>query len=223
MTRLGYGEEIRRLRVKKHKEADRLLNSQQSDETAITAGSKGEGLTCIAESDRDLLYVVNGILCLEAGINIYTIPDDKDLFRMVTCVYPGHCMLLQERQRQNCLQAIHNALCDNGYGGNLLSNCLWVDEYLEHWTPLPGDLRHERAGPSTPVTLGGVFHSDLASGLRWHCPSILHKWGARSRHWPPPSIVQKVVSLGAYLKPVGFKGGEFNHMEWRICFNTGEA
>ncbi|KAH3733598.1 hypothetical protein DPMN_040029 [Dreissena polymorpha] len=32
-----------------------------------------------------------------------------------------------------------------------------------------------------------------------------------------------VVSLGAYLTPVGFKGSACKHMEWRICFNTGEA
>ena len=49
------------------------------------------------------------------------------------------------------------------------------------------------------------------------------RWAVRPRHWPPPVIIQKVVSLGAYLTPVGCKGSENNHSEWRICFNTGET
>ncbi|KAH3798579.1 hypothetical protein DPMN_152179 [Dreissena polymorpha] len=36
-------------------------------------------------------------------------------------------------------------------------------------------------------------------------------------------IVQKVVSLGAYVTPTGFKESENKHIEWRICFNSGET
>ncbi|KAH3754819.1 hypothetical protein DPMN_189501 [Dreissena polymorpha] len=224
MTRLGYGEEIRRWRVEKYKEYDRLSNVKPvGNLTQISAESKKEGLSCIGESDFDFLCFVNGVLCVEADINLNTIPDGIDLFRMDTRVYPGHCMLLQERQRQNCLQPIRNALCDNGYGDILLSSCLWVDGWSTYLPPLPGEARHERAGPSTPSTYGGMFEHDFVVGLRCHCPSILQKWAARPRHWPPQRIVQKVVSLGAYVTPVGCKGSENYHMEWRICFNTGEA
>ncbi|KAH3872918.1 hypothetical protein DPMN_036141 [Dreissena polymorpha] len=28
--------------------------------------------------------------------------------------------------------------------------------------------------------------------------------------------------MGAFVTPVGFRGSEYQHLEWRICFNTGE-
>ncbi|KAH3829539.1 hypothetical protein DPMN_131536 [Dreissena polymorpha] len=153
--------------------------------TTKSAGSKGEGLTCYLESDFDYLFLGNGVLCVEAGINLQTIPDDIDLFRMDPRVYPGHCKLLQVRQRQNGLQAIRNALCDNGYGDILLSSCLWLDGWSSHQTRLPTEVRHERAGPSNPVTVGGIYNTVNVFALRCHCPSILQKWAARPRHWPP--------------------------------------
>ncbi|KAH3733829.1 hypothetical protein DPMN_040266 [Dreissena polymorpha] len=88
-------------------------------------------------------------------------------------------------------------------------------------------VQQERAGPSIPISvqdeISGVFQMDRVASIRCYCPSILQRWAARPRHWPSPVIVQKVVSLGACLTPTGFKGSEYKHMEWRICFNTGEA
>ncbi|KAH3734226.1 hypothetical protein DPMN_040665 [Dreissena polymorpha] len=55
------------------------------------------------------------------------------------------------------------------------------------------------------------------------CPSILKQWAERSRHWPQPDVVQKVVSFGAFVTPTGFKGSENKYFEWRICFNTSET
>ncbi|XP_052240803.1 uncharacterized protein LOC127851222 [Dreissena polymorpha] len=98
LTRLGYGEEVRRWRVDKYKEFDRLLNARTIDVNLITVGSKAEGLTCFYESDSDLLYALKRVLCVEAGINLGTIPDDIDVFRMDTRACPGHCRLLQERK-----------------------------------------------------------------------------------------------------------------------------
>ncbi|KAH3850095.1 hypothetical protein DPMN_092501 [Dreissena polymorpha] len=225
MTRLGYGEEIRRWRVKKHKEHDRLLYARYSNITVITAGSKAEGLTCFLESDWDVLNALNSILCVEAGINLQTLPDDVDLFKMDTRVYPGHCRLFLDGQALRSPKAIINSLCDNGYGDVLLSSSLLLDEYSPRLFRPPTHLsvvHHERAGPSLPESIAGI-HLDMVPSLRCHCPSILQRWAARPRHWPSPVIVQKVVSLGAYLTPVGCKNSEAKHMEWRICFNTGES
>ncbi|KAH3798578.1 hypothetical protein DPMN_152178 [Dreissena polymorpha] len=44
MTRLGYGEEIRRWRVAKYCEHDRHLNAQPRSFAVKTAGSKAQGL-----------------------------------------------------------------------------------------------------------------------------------------------------------------------------------
>ncbi|KAH3705643.1 hypothetical protein DPMN_080720 [Dreissena polymorpha] len=227
MTRLGYGEEMRRWRVARYRECDRLENADLSHTSAtfITAGSKAEGLTCYLESDHDYLIVVKNVICLEAGINLYSIPDDLQVYRMDTHVYPGHCRLVLERLTSRCHKIIHNALCDNGNGDVLLSSSLLLDEISSHprYTGQRGIVRHKCVGPSLPLTILGSMHRDNVPALRCLCPSVLHRWAARPRHWPSPVIVQKVVTLGAILTPVGFKGSEFKHMEWRINFNSGEA
>ncbi|KAH3733053.1 hypothetical protein DPMN_039477 [Dreissena polymorpha] len=110
------------LMVEKYREFDRLANTRSSDAIHITAGSKAEGLTCFNESDWDFLFVLKSVLCVEAGINLHTIPDDIDVFRMDTRVYPGHCRLLQERRAHTRFDKILNSLCDNGYGAVLLSS-----------------------------------------------------------------------------------------------------
>ncbi|KAH3733311.1 uncharacterized protein LOC127850738 [Dreissena polymorpha] len=223
MTRLWCGEEIRRWRVEKYREYDRILTSEQSDVTIQTAGSKAEGLTCFLESDRDMFYVLKGVLCVEAGINPHTIPNDIDVFKMDTRVYPGHCRLLQERPSHTRRIVIHHALCENGYGDVLLRSSLLLDALLTLQPTNLSVVLHEQAGPSRPGTFKGILNVDKVTSLRCHCPRILQRWAARPRHWPPLLIVQKVVLLGAYVTPVGFKGSKNKHMEWRICFNTGEA
>ncbi|XP_052233192.1 uncharacterized protein LOC127846055 [Dreissena polymorpha] len=114
LTRLGYGEEIRRWRIKKYREFDRLVNARRPDLTMITAGSKAEGLTCRLESDWDILQVLNKVLCVEAGTNLRTIPCDMEVYRMDTCAYPGHCKLFLERQALGYYNELHRALYDNG-------------------------------------------------------------------------------------------------------------
>ncbi|XP_052219460.1 uncharacterized protein LOC127836863 [Dreissena polymorpha] len=232
MTRLGYGEEMRRWRVATYRECDRLRNAHLSNRSAsksigtlITAGSKGEGLTCSLESDYDSLFLLKNVICLEAGINLYSKPDDLNVYRMDTHVYPGHCRLLLERHTSSCLKIIHNALCYNGNGDVLLSSSLLLDEFssLYAHTGIREVVQHKCVGPSSPISVCGILHTDNVLGLRCLCPSVLHRWADRPRHWPSPVIVQNVVALGAILTPVGFKGSEFKHMEWRINFNRGEA
>ncbi|KAH3809354.1 uncharacterized protein LOC127834501 [Dreissena polymorpha] len=223
MTRLGYGEQIRRWRVEKYKEQDSLMNARFRYVTMITAGSKAEGLTCLHESDRDELFVLEGILCVEAGISLHTIPDGIGVYRMDTHAYSGHCRLLLERQARNHSKVIHDALCDNGQGDILLSSSLFLDKMSAYLPTNSSFVNHERAGPSLPGSVGGVVHTDRVWAIRCHCPSILQRWASRPRHWPSPVLVQKVVSLGANVTAVGFKESEYKHMEWRIGFNTGES
>ncbi|KAH3733756.1 hypothetical protein DPMN_040190 [Dreissena polymorpha] len=143
---------------------------------------------------------------------------------MDTRVYPGHCRLLEERPAHARYKVIAEAMCDNGYGDVLLSSCLLLDEYSARSSTHNLSVeQHKRAEPSIPASLLGLIHFDRVIALRCYCPSILQRWTARLCHWPPPVIVQKVVSLGAYVTPIGFKESEYKHMEWRICFNIGEA
>ncbi|KAH3834239.1 uncharacterized protein LOC127880244 [Dreissena polymorpha] len=222
LNMLGYGHELRQKRRECYKDLDRIETAQWGFGNCdfITVGSKAEGISRYLESDMDILCVNNFVKCIEAGCDINSIPENTSVCRMDTTIcYPGHCLLLLERGFPLLLLL---AMCDNGHGQILLSSdaCVNILQMSSHF--LRGPFPNERAGPSLPFTIG-YSNADLVYAFRCHCPSILHRWASRSRHWPPFNIVEKVVSMGAFLTPVGFKGSENNHIEWRICFNTGEA
>ncbi|KAH3693217.1 hypothetical protein DPMN_192619 [Dreissena polymorpha] len=225
MTQLGYGEEIRRMRVEKYRAQDTQVNSIANIFSCqTTVGSKAEGLTFSFESDRDHIIVREGVTCLEAGVDLRTIPDDIEVYRMDTSVYPGHCRMLLERPASKRFIEIINSLCDDGKGNTILSSGLFLDGCAKYthgfWGAIPG----ERAGPSLPVsTKIGGFKSDIVFAFPCQCPGILHRWAHRPRLWPQPDVVQKIVLLGSFVTPIGFKGSEYGYLEWRICFNTGET
>ncbi|KAH3812154.1 hypothetical protein DPMN_140577 [Dreissena polymorpha] len=192
--------------------------------TFITVGSKGEGLTSFYENDEDILYVSNDIICLEDGVTVSTFHMKITVFRSFSRIcYPGHCRLLLERMGSyyKFFDVVREALCDDGHGRELLSSGLFINKLLMIRPKFNNAVLHDRAGPSLPASLDKM-HVDKVFALRYFCPRIMARWAARPRHWPPTDVVQKVVSLGAYLTPVGFKGSEYQHVEWRVCFNTGE-
>ncbi|KAH3733081.1 hypothetical protein DPMN_039505 [Dreissena polymorpha] len=81
-----------------------------------------------------------------------------------------------------------------GYGNILLRSSLFLDACSTPNT-YSGVVDHERAGPSIPVTWKGVLHAG-----RIGCQT------------PPLAVISH-----------RFRGSEFKHMGWRICFNTGET
>jgi hypothetical protein len=168
------------------------------------------------------MIVLNRVICLEDDVNLSAFPREITVLRSLSRrSYHGHCRLLLERRGTTIYRHVHDAFCDDGYGRELLSSDLFVNNLSNENLP-EGTVQHERAGPSLPPTVHGHFHRDTVHSLRYYCPNILSKWATRPRHWPPPEAIQQVVSLGAFLTPVGFKGSEYQHVEWRVCFNAGE-
>ncbi|KAH3710751.1 uncharacterized protein LOC127857328 [Dreissena polymorpha] len=223
MNCLGYGPEIRQARRDSHREYDRLRTAcGPGVATVITTGSKAEGLSNFFESDMDVLIVEEGVMCLEDVVNSDTLPRETTVFTLNTSLcYHGHSRLyLLERGGTIKYHVVHVALCNDENGNVLLSSASYFDFYNKMGLH-QDEVRHERAGPSRPSSFGPL-DNDLVFSLRCHCPGILLKWAQRSRYWPPPDVVHKVVKMGAFMTPVGFKGSEYQHVEWRICFNTGE-
>ncbi|KAH3693187.1 uncharacterized protein LOC127863132 isoform X2 [Dreissena polymorpha] len=220
LNKLGYGQELIQKRRDSYRKNAEFFTERFSDCTIFAVGSKADGISRCYESDTDLLYVRSQVECVELGYDINTIPEDSFVFRMNTRVcHPGHCLLLLER---GIPWMFFPAFCDDGHGHIILSSTLFLDIFKNTSNWFPWKVNHARAGPSLPFTLGPA-KVDAVNALRCHCPSILHRWAARSRHWPSPDIVQKVVSMGAFVSPVGFKASENKDFEWRICFNTGET
>ncbi|KAH3865461.1 uncharacterized protein LOC127867042 [Dreissena polymorpha] len=220
---LGYGQEIIQARRDAYREQGKLLTARRcGGATIIITGSKGEGLSSYFESDMDVIAVNNRVFCLDDDVNSSAFPGEITVLRSLSRrSYHGHCRLLLERRGTTMLKQVNDAFCDDGYGRELLSSDLYVNNWSKQGLR-KGEVQHERAGPSIPSTLHGHLHRDKVHALHYYCPNILSKWAARPRHWPPPEAVQRVVSLGAVLTPVGFKGSEYQHVEWRVCFNAGE-
>ncbi|KAH3874437.1 uncharacterized protein LOC127869222 [Dreissena polymorpha] len=222
--------ELARLRAGYHTGSKRRTQGEwqavhcngQWAETNIITGSKAEGLTSFLEIDRDEMFLLNSVICQEDDVHTYIYPREIKVLRSCNRMsYHGHCRLLLERRGTMIHPNVDDAFCDDGYGREILSS----DLYVNNWSNVhlsAKTVRHDHAGPSTPTTILGAVHTDTVCALRYHCPNILSKWATRPRHWPPPEVVQKVVSLGAFLTPVGFKGSEYQHVEWRVCFNAGE-
>ncbi|KAH3792598.1 hypothetical protein DPMN_146094 [Dreissena polymorpha] len=127
MNRLGYGEEIRRRRVEKFMEFDRLRNARGGI-TTITSGSKAEGLTCYFESHWDTLLVLNDVICVEAGTNLHTLQEYIEVYRMDTLANSGYCILFLQKPSPRPLTVITNSLCENEYGDVILCSGLLLDE-----------------------------------------------------------------------------------------------
>ncbi|XP_052221144.1 uncharacterized protein LOC127837794 [Dreissena polymorpha] len=222
MNILGYGPHIRKARSDAYMAYGRNI-TMQTCSTCFTTGSKAEGLTRIMESDLDLMCVpTKHDICLEEGVDSSNVPWEKNIFRSCSRLsYPGHCRLFLERYGIIMSHFLYNALCDDGHGRIFLSSDLYVSSGLNIVDPRGVVVSHGRAGPSVPMSHGGI-EQDLVCALQYDCPSILTRWAARPRSWPSPDVVKEVVSLGAFLAPVGVKGSDYECVEWRICFNTGE-
>ncbi|KAH3712510.1 hypothetical protein DPMN_072261 [Dreissena polymorpha] len=218
MDLLGYGPLIRKTRREAYTELDRFrVKYVDRWLFSITTGSKAEGLTCVFKNDIDQIFVARNAMCLEEGIDQSTISGDIDLFNMnFQTTSAGYCRLLQGRHGPIGPIHIINALCEDGCGNFVLSSTLYLEQYTR--VRLPGILYHASVGPSLPCSTG-QFRLDKVHAIRCHCPSILQTWANRLRNWPP----QKVIAMGAFVAPIGFKGSAFNHLEWRICVNTAET
>ncbi|XP_052232347.1 uncharacterized protein LOC127845461 [Dreissena polymorpha] len=222
MTWLGFGSHIRKARRDAYMENDRLLNARYPGGfKIITTGSKAEGLTSFYESDTDNMFVNGDVMCLGDGLPGDMLPRQTTLFTLNTgSCYHGHCRLLLKLRGTAFCHNLRDALYDDETGRSFLISDLYI-YVLNSATLGPGEVRHSRAGPSLPSS-DGAYRLDRVPSFVCDCPSILQRWAERRRNWPPPDIVQKVVSLRAFVTPVGHKGSEFKYVEWRICFNTGE-
>ncbi|KAH3868746.1 uncharacterized protein LOC127867872 [Dreissena polymorpha] len=223
MTLLGYSDKIRRARIEACKQHDCCMTAARKGVlTCLTTGSKADGLTCSFESDRDEMRILDGVVCVEEGVDSKSIPKETTVLRLNNRMsYPGHGVLLLDKNVQTIHPFLKKSLDYLPSGNAILSSDLFVKAYPKGKPE--GAVRHDRAGPSMPMTCRGVVHIDTVYTIRCICPSILNKWAERSRIWPPPDVVQKVKSLGAFMSPVGFKGSRHKQIEWRICFNEGET
>ncbi|XP_052234001.1 uncharacterized protein LOC127846613 [Dreissena polymorpha] len=219
---MGYSKECIDYRVVACRERDRILSNTRDSMTRITVGSKAEGVACWLESDYDVMLVSTDILCVESDIIKISNTNHKTILEVRSdACYPGYCLLDLKYRGEACLLVTENVFSTDTNGNKILGSEAFIDNAPD--VSFEEDrVLYPRSGPSFPVS-DGPLRYDLVYALRCLCPSILKRWAKRPRVWPPNIIVEKVVRMGGYVVPVGFKGSDNKHMEWRICFTTGET
>lgn len=230
LNKLGYSNEAVQERRKLFKMMGKILTGQNRLEHIYVAGSKGEGLTRIRESDLDILSINYRIQCSESRYKIvkhldYEIPWDFTLISS-HCA-PGYTFLFLSRQGSS--NGIHKLLVPVGNGQLCLSSSLWLDDLEEMFhKPVPGVASllkvKPRQGPSIPYEQHGGINFDRVSAIFCLCPTILHEWLVRPRRhdWPSWELRVEVILMGANLSPVGCKKNDLQSLDWRTCFNLGE-
>lgn len=222
MSVMGYSKECIDYRVAACKERDSMLSNTHENMTRITAGSKAEGVACWLESDYDVMLVSTDILCVESeSINTSDANHKTVLLVRSDACYPGYCLLDLKHLGETFPLVTENVFSTDTNGNTILGSEAFIDN--APGVSLQEDrILYPRSGPSYPVS-DGPLRYDLVYALRLVCPSILNIWAKRPRFWPPKIIVKKVVRMGGFVVPVGFKGSAKQNLEWRICFTTGET
>ncbi|KAH3740082.1 hypothetical protein DPMN_046777 [Dreissena polymorpha] len=119
----------------------------------------------------------------------------------------GYCRLLLKRLGPLRIPVITDSLNNDGHGRILMNSTYFVEYFKNQNSSSDHEVNHTRAGPSLPWALG-PFRNDSVGAIRCNCLIILQKWASRARHWPAAEIVEKVIAMGAFVTPIGFKWSE---------------
>ncbi|XP_052788909.1 uncharacterized protein LOC128223669 isoform X2 [Mya arenaria] len=202
MDKIGYNEAMVRHRQENYKKSGIIT---------IT-GSKGEGFSTPYESDTDCFCLMNEILCREHGYASLQRRDINAVFIMdgEHC-HPGHFWLKLDHLGAEGRTVIKDALFVHTNGQKYLSSHTFTEEGK--------NMTHGKvSGPALTLTHQSI-NTDTVIALPIQ-QQMLSEWISRPRHhsWPSPELKQEISKLGAYLVPVGCKGSETKHMEWRVGF-----
>ncbi|XP_052788906.1 uncharacterized protein LOC128223666 isoform X2 [Mya arenaria] len=208
MDKLGYSEAMVRYRQEAYRKRDIRLKW-------VTTGSKGEGLSSPCESDTDVLLLKKNILCKLPGHASLQLPDIITVFIMdgEHC-HPGHFWLELDHLGNANITA---PLFVHTNGKTYFSSQKLTERLKEIVQSVPGPT-YTVSGPAVKHEFESErMDSVVALPIQ---QAMLSEWISRPRHhsWPSPELIQEISKLQAYLVPVGCKGSETKHMEWRLCF-----
>ncbi|XP_060573195.1 uncharacterized protein LOC132731098 [Ruditapes philippinarum] len=247
MDFLGYSEEMIKWRAEIVKHLTSTVNNKLQNLipyigfNCMVAGSVGDGIAKLHESDIDVIQVFRNFLCLDNA----QVESELCIIQTITADSPpGHTRLNPLELDSNT--AAMGLLCfvteyDLSRGQVfLVSTC--VRNFFESgckalipYFQLHGTNRElrEQQGPSIPSTLHlkiplmphiiMACDADFVMGLPYIPSALFDPWIKRDRYWPPQSVCQDIMDTEAYVVPVGASYSENQIYEWRISFTTAES
>ncbi|XP_033745222.1 uncharacterized protein LOC117330820 [Pecten maximus] len=198
-----------------------LINSDFNDH--IDTGSYGEG-------------------CYQKGSDM----DKMNVDKTVAVMYPDQC--IPQHLVHKTILYIRKADCRPGYvnleidqlffkhsfdkyfsnslvqiGNSLfISSDMYREEWVSFYTTIPG-IKCESNGPSSAFT--GMEDKDIVHCFQCNSwPKEANEWITRTRlyGWPHQTLIDKTVSNGFHVVPVGDKCSEDTFLQWRISFAVAE-
>ncbi|XP_053378745.1 uncharacterized protein LOC128548287 [Mercenaria mercenaria] len=206
----------------------------------IIAGSRGEGVVQLYESDVDVMYVFRNFLCVDSGSNQNGLTVIKAHFSHSP---PGYTKLIPLDMTSELLgmgYLMQTTVYDLNEGHILISSSCFrnmFEAYLRIDANINEGIRKEikpNSGPSVPISFFNdgispylnslLFESDSVYTLPYLSSTIPTSWKERDRkhQWPSHDIIQEVSEMEGFVVPVGPQYSEEQNFEWRICYTTGE-
>ncbi|XP_060583913.1 uncharacterized protein LOC132740071 [Ruditapes philippinarum] len=208
----------------------------------ILVGSKREGISLLRESDTDLMFVFENILCIDTKKRYHPTKGTDELL-----VYtdnretpPGYTLLCLHEDittnqkfvtesvvRKNEKMYLSSSLFLEQNGKNLRANTGWIGSL---------SIKLPRRGPSLPETLKTadwydhilklfsgeslISKKDCTPALKFKSASAVNEWADRKRpyNWPTKRVIKHAKSIQLFLVPVGEKGSPDSDLQWRISF-----
>ncbi|XP_060603066.1 uncharacterized protein LOC132756092 [Ruditapes philippinarum] len=207
----------------------------------ILVGSKREGISLLRESDTDLMFVFENIVCIETKryhpqngtdeLLVYTdnreTPPGYTLLCLHEDITTNQKFVTESVVRKNEKLYLSSTLFLEQNGKNLRTSTGWIES---------SSIRLPRRGPSLPETLknahwydhilklfsGEAFISkkDCTPALKFKSASAVKEWANRKRfyNWPTTKMIKHAKSIQLFLVPVGEKGSSDSDLQWRISF-----
>lgn len=184
----------------------------------VTAGSKGEGLTKLEESDWDIVHIHPYILCIDDLTLLPPVPDSTTHFAM-KYTSPGYCILELVRWGNKIHECIFKSMVIFR-GTYVLSSSVFSSE-MESIMPVPSMFSVKKTGPAITQTYDAEMSYDNVHSISFDCSHILQKRLGRNceNDWPPGSVREVIKQMKGNLVATGIKSSETRYLEWRLCFN----
>ncbi|XP_052083838.1 uncharacterized protein LOC127721192 [Mytilus californianus] len=199
---------------------DLMINHGVDSSAYISSGSLAEGID-LPGSDIDIMIVMKEFQIIKDKQHINLLTEIATLLMEVDAQHPGFSKL----------KLVNDGGCTNVF----LKKCLTYTIHGTYWSSTMLMSALTQKNPFLNLHIHGPCLSDeqenqdLAFCLRshhWPCNAEAWIYRHRSVSWPSSSLIEKIVSSGCMLVPIGPKNEDKNENKnellWRVSFSVAE-
>ncbi|XP_053385719.1 uncharacterized protein LOC128550531 [Mercenaria mercenaria] len=242
---MKYGYDDIKIRAKLYRLCETIMNKSEDIEELISilAGSKAEGVSFAEDpdSDTDFMLVKKQCICCDNLHPYDNGPEKMILLTVRDNTAPGYTKL---KCKGSDMDKITNIMPDliiqNVEGQNFVGHLLDTSNFNDSDDDDNDDDYENSFIVSGPAFTAACsvsndnansficpiisFSWDFALAVEFTCTDHLQKWKERKRFnsWPGKDLIEEISQMTGHVVPVGNKGRESAHLEWRITYTEAE-